>query len=341
MSIEFERLLPGKLEGELLSDLLRKYTFGDESVVVGARYGEDATVIEVGDRYLVAKTDPITFTSDRIGVWAVHVNANDILCMGAVPKWFLATILLSEHHSSRHSVEKIFSDISATCRAQKIAFCGGHTEITVDLNRPILVGQMLGEVTRECLVRKTNARRGDHILLVNEIPIETTAILAFEYADELAKAYSVDFVERCQSMLENPGISVRRAVETVLGAGAVHALHDPTEGGLCSALHELASASDLGVEIHFSEIPLLPEGKLLCDHYQLDPLGCIASGSLLAIVPSGGTENAVAACHNHGLVAADIGVMTAPEQGRILHLNRRQLPLPIYPRDEILKLTGI
>jgi hydrogenase maturation factor len=86
----------GKLRAELLERLLGKYAAESARVVVGPRVGEDAAVIDMGDRYLVATTDPITFASDEIGWYALHVNANDLAVRGARPLWFLATVLLPE-----------------------------------------------------------------------------------------------------------------------------------------------------------------------------------------------------------------------------------------------------
>ena len=81
----------GKLPSAELARLLTKYTPNDPRVVISGSVGEDAAVIDIGDRYLVAKTDPITFATDEIGWYAVHVNANDIACTGASPRWFLVT----------------------------------------------------------------------------------------------------------------------------------------------------------------------------------------------------------------------------------------------------------
>ncbi|MBC8249317.1 MAG: hydrogenase expression/formation protein, partial [Anaerolineales bacterium] len=77
----------GKLEMDYLEQVLARYTQVNERVVVGAAVGEDATVIDFGDRYLVAKTDPITFATEEIGWYAVNVNANDVAATGAIPRW--------------------------------------------------------------------------------------------------------------------------------------------------------------------------------------------------------------------------------------------------------------
>mgnify|MGYP002526969951 CR=1 FL=1 len=65
--------------------MLQTYASGtDDRVLVGPGVGQDAAVISFGAQVLVAKTDPITFATDQIGWYAVHINANDIAAMGAV-----------------------------------------------------------------------------------------------------------------------------------------------------------------------------------------------------------------------------------------------------------------
>ena len=139
----------GKLPVHLLRSLIGRHTSSDPRVVVGPGVGEDAAVIDMGDRLLVAKTDPVTFATDEIGWYAVHVNANDIACCGATPQWFLATLWLPEHSTTAELIESIFAQVSDACRALGVSLCGGHTEITYGLDRPIVVGQMLGEADRD------------------------------------------------------------------------------------------------------------------------------------------------------------------------------------------------
>ncbi|MGD8735387.1 MAG: AIR synthase related protein, partial [Anaerolineae bacterium] len=86
----------GKLPMELLDALLTRYGGHDERLVVGPRVGEDAAVLDMGQRYLVVKSDPITFATDEIGWYVVHINANDLATTGAKPRWMLLTLLLPE-----------------------------------------------------------------------------------------------------------------------------------------------------------------------------------------------------------------------------------------------------
>ncbi|UCC65859.1 MAG: hypothetical protein JSV36_22485, partial [Anaerolineae bacterium] len=222
----------GKLPHEQLAHLLERYATDDPHLLVGPGLGEDATVIDLGhdfgDRLLVAKTDPITFASDEIGWYAVNVNANDVACMGATPRWFLATLLLPEGRTDDALVERIFGQIGRACAALGISLAGGHTEITYGLDRPIVVGHMLGEVARDRLVTTSGAQVGDVLLLTKGIAVEATAIIAREKAEELAGRFSAGFLARCQSFLRDPGISVVRDAQAALAAGRVHAMHDPT-----------------------------------------------------------------------------------------------------------------
>src|SRR3990167_1722050 len=102
----------GKLPLAVLKRFLDKYTIIDKSVIVGPDIGLDAAVIEFGNRYLLAKTDPITFVSEDIGLYTININANDIAAMGGIKKWFLATILLPAGKADIKMAETIFSQLS-------------------------------------------------------------------------------------------------------------------------------------------------------------------------------------------------------------------------------------
>ncbi len=147
---------------------------------MGPRIGEDTAAIDMGDKALVVTTDPITFATDEIGYYSVVVNANDIATTGAQPRWFTASILLPEKGTDRALVDRIFRQIHKACREFGISLIGGHTEITHGLDRPILVGQMMGEVRKEELVTTDGAKAGDEVLLSKGICIEGTSIIARE-----------------------------------------------------------------------------------------------------------------------------------------------------------------
>jgi hydrogenase maturation factor len=307
-------------------------------VVLGPRFGEDAAVIDLGNKYLVAKTDPITFTSERIGWYAVNINANDLATLGARPLWFLATLLLPEKATSLPMVRSIFGDTLRACQELGVTLCGGHTEITVGLERPIVVGQMLGEVNKSKLVRKESQRPGDFVLLTRGIAIEGTAILAKEKRLTLARKVPRKTLRRAQNLLFHPGISVVQDAMLAQRHGEIHAMHDPTEGGLASGLYELAKAGGVGLRIWRDKVPILEETRSFSEILGFDPFALIASGALLVVASANSTPNLLRAFLRHGVRADIIGEVREATEGIKVVEDGRQRPLQVPARDEIARL---
>jgi len=307
-------------------------------VVLGPRFGEDAAVIDMGDKYLVAKTDPITFTSERIGWYAVNINANDVAAAGARPLWFLATLLLPETSTSLPLVRNIFQDTLRACADLGVTLCGGHTEITRGLDRPILVGQMLGEVVKSKLVRKESQRPGDVVLLTGGIAIEGTAILAREKRQALGRELPRKILRQARRLLFRPGISVVRDALLAQRRGEIHAMHDPTEGGLTSGLYELAKAGGVGLRVYKEKVPILEETRLFSEILGFDPFALIASGSLLVVATAESAPTLLRAYRRRNVTAAIIGEVREAADGVLWVENGRTKPLRIPERDEIARL---
>lgn len=332
-------LATGKLPAGLLASLLARLPRTDPRVVLGPGIGQDAAVLDMGDRYLVAKTDPITFATEEIGAYAVNVNANDVACMGARPQWYMASVLLPAGRADAALAESLFEQIRSACAGLNVALIGGHTEVTHDLARPIVVGAMLGEVAKDKLVTSRGARVGDIVLLTKAVPLEGTALIAREKAEDLhALGFSSELIERARDLLHQPGISVVREALLAADAGLATAMHDPTEGGLATGLAELAQAAGAGLRIDERAIPLLKEGLDLCAAYHLDPLGVIASGSLLITARRDRANELVKLIEGSGIQCAAIGELIPAEQGLTLSRGELRRPLPRFPADEIAKL---
>jgi len=333
-------ILPvGKLPADVLARLLASCAPADPRVIVGPRVGEDAAVLDMGDRYLVAKSDPITFAADAIGWYAVHVNANDVVCAGGTPRWFLMTLLLPERAATAALAEAVFGQVRAACREVGAELVGGHTEISAGLDRPILVGAMLGEVAKAALVQTAGARPGDHLLLTKGIAIEGMAVLARERAEALrAAGVAEEVLARAREYLRRPGISVVPDARVVAAAARPHALHDPTEGGLATGLHELAEAAAVGLRVDGDAIPVLPECEVMCAALGLDPLGTLASGALLIAAAPGEAGRIAGALAAAGIACARIAEVLPAAAGRTLVEAGRPRPLPTFPRDEVARL---
>ena len=329
----------GKLPPDLLQAVLDKHVAHDPRVIVGPRLGEDAAVIDLGDRYLVAAADPITFATDDLGWYALHVNANDVVVRGATPRWFLATVLLPAGATDDDRVRTLFAQLGEACEALEVALVGGHTEVTAGIDRPLVAGTMLGEVAKDKLVTTGGARVGDAIVLTKGVPLEGAAIIAREReAALLARGVRPAVIRKARAFLRTPGISVRPEAEIACEIATVHAMHDPTEGGIATALHELATAAGVGLRIDHDRIMVLPEGRTLCDAFGLDVLGTIASGALLLTLAPPEAGLVLHALARESIDCHFIGQVVPAEQGVMLVEGTRQWPLPTFARDEIARL---
>jgi hydrogenase maturation factor len=130
----------GKLPPELLARLLAAAPVADPRVLVGPGVGLDCAVIDLGERLLVCKSDPVTFATEQLGDYLVQLNANDLATTGATPSWLLVALLLPENAADDAMAERLMGQIGAACRELGIALVGGHTEITYGLDRPVAVG---------------------------------------------------------------------------------------------------------------------------------------------------------------------------------------------------------
>jgi len=328
----------GKLSPDILRRLLAAARCQDARVVVGPAIGEDAAVLAVGDKLLVASVDPITFATDLIGWYAVHVNANDVAVMGARPAWFLATLLLPED-APPSLAEEIFEGTLSACRELDVCLVGGHTEVTHGLGRPLVVGAMLGEADR--VVRSSDARAGDHLILTKGVAVEGTALLAREAADRLrARGVDGDTIERARGLLFDPGISVVKEALLACRAAPVHAMHDPTEGGLATAVHELAEAAGLGAVVRAQDVAVLPETEAICRSLALDPLGLLASGSLLIAVAPEDCDRVVGALNGAGIKAACVGALFSDREVAIIDEKGGETALARFDRDELARFLA-
>lgn len=331
----------GKLKHEYLSKLLSNLEINDKRVVLGSKIGEDAAVIDIpGNNYLVAKTDPITFATDQIGYYVVNVNVNDVVCTGAKPKWFQATILLPQKTTTNRLIENIFKDIHNTCKSMGIAVIGGHTEITPKIDRPMVIGSLLGEVEKEKLVRTSGAEPGDAIILTKGIFIEGTSIISREKGSELKdKGFNSDFIEKCKNYLYEPGISVFKEALLANKNFKIKSFHDPTEGGLATGLAEMAIASNTGIIIERSKVDILPEPSILSKIFDLDPMGTISSGSLLIAIDDEKSHELIDLLTNNKIHAKKIGNFVIRENGLMIKENNGKLnPLSYSETDEITKI---
>lgn len=327
----------GKLPNDLLAECLEDLVFDDPSVLIRPRVGEDTAAVDVrGEETLVIKSDPITFVAENIGYYTVLINANDIATSGAQPRWFMSTLLFPLG-TTPMEIRQIMSDMSEVCRTWGIALCGGHTEITDAVIRPVVSGMLIGTVAAGALIKKQNLKPGDQVILTKTAAVEGTAIIAQEFLERLRRGgMSDDDITKCLEL--RACISILDEARIASESPGVHAMHDVTEGGLATAVAELRQAGGCGIEIQMEEIPIDPRTERICRLLSLNPLGLIGSGSLLIGCDPDHTRNLISRIENSGIQASLIGKVT--EKNSSVTAIKRGAPAP-WPQFEVDEITRL
>jgi hydrogenase expression/formation protein HypE len=327
----------GKLPNHLLRDFLNQFVFDDPSVLINPCVGEDIAAVDVQSKeVLVLKSDPITFATDSIGQYAVLVNANDIATSGAIPQWFLTTLFFPSG-TTASQIRFVFDELKSFCRRWGITLCGGHTEITDAVTRPIIAGMMAGTVSKQDLIDKRNMAEGDRVFLTKKVAVEGTAIIAREFAERLKKiGMAQKEIDHCKRFLDN--ISVIAEAKIAAAMKGTSAMHDVTEGGLATALEELSFAGNHKIKVFTDHIHIFPETQKICNLFKIDPLGLIGSGSLLICCRRQDCDKLVDGIRAAGIEIGCIGEVMDSGQGIIALKGKARVPWPTFEVDEITKL---
>jgi hydrogenase expression/formation protein HypE len=327
------RLPIGKLPAALLRKVLEAGPPPPAELLLPPRIGEDAGVISLRDGALVVAADPITLTERGIGAHAVVINANDVAVMGTRPRWFLAVILLPVG-TTEADVRSLFKDMYAALARVGVALVGGHTEVTVAVTQPVVIGQMMGYREDGRFVKTGSVQDGDVILQIGAAPIEGAAVLANE-AQGGMEGLEPDVLELARAAIEKPGISVVEPALRAAELGAT-ALHDPTEGGLSVGLHELAEASRLAVVVEPDAVIWFEPGRRVAEALGADPWGVLASGALLAAFPQALANEAARVLLAEGHQVAAIG-HAKKGQGVVFADGA---PLHRFEQDEVARVQS-
>jgi len=327
----------GKLPNDLLREFLNQFDFQDPSILINPGIGEDTAAVDVeSEEVLVLKSDPITFATDAIGQYAVLINANDIATSGATPRWLLTTLLFP-CGVTPSEIHKVIKELKDFCRHWQITLCGGHTEITDAVTRPVVTGMMAGTVARHKLIDKRNMAPGDRVLLTKSVAAEGTAIIAREFGERLAElGLAESEIERCREFLVD--ISIIPEAQIAAQSSATSAMHDVTEGGLATALEELSLAGGHRIKIDMDAIPVFAETRKICRLLGIQPLGLIGSGSLLICCRASGCDSLMQTIRSSSIEISCIGKVMEIGQGIRATKKGQPIDWPQFEVDEITQL---
>ena len=325
--------MTGKLGPDALAEVLAATGADDAAVEVGAAYGEDAAAIGLSgaSETLVVAADPLSLAADAVGELAVHVACNDVAASGADPRWLTHTLFLPDADAARRRT--VIEQVDATARDLGVAIVGGHTEVLPSLDRPLCSMTALGTTDR--FVSSGGAEPGDRLLLTKGAGIEATAILASDFREACAEAgVATETLDAAAAFLDD--VSVVPDAAAVRDAAT--AMHDPTEGGLLTALVETASASGTELAVERERVPVRPETRACCDALDVDPLATFGSGALLAAVPPKRVDDALDSLADADIDAAVIGDVRAADERDAGSVRLDGDRIDEAPRDELYPL---
>ncbi len=333
-----KRLPEGKIPPRVLRELLERLGEG-AGLEVGPALGEDAAVATAGSEpRLVLAADPITFPTADPGWHAAVVNANDVAATGGECRFFLAQVLLPPG-TTEARIAEIADGLRRGCEEVGAVPAGGHTEITAAVGREVIAGTMVGVATAERVKATGGAREGDMLVVTKGVAIEATAIVAAEREDEVRRVFGEEFQRRAAAFLTDPGISVVEEARIAAGMLEVHAMHDVTEGGIATAVREMADAAGLGAILAEAEVPRFYESKRLMTHFGLDILGAIGSGALLIACAEPETGELLDRLQGAGTPGHVIGRFLRRSSGIQLARGSVRRDLPVFDADELTRLA--
>ncbi len=301
----------GKLDSELLKEIVfNNLKTKREEVLVRPGIGEDCAVVDYGEYACVISTDPITGAASEVGRLAVHINCNDIASNGVEPLGLMLTILAPEG-TTKEEIELIIQQASQEADQLGVEIIGGHTEITNAVNRVVISGTAIGKQEKSKIIKSAGAQVGDSIIMTKSAGLEGAGIIAYDKHDELKTVMTGDEIQTAQALLDQVSV-VREGV--IAGKYAVTSMHDVTEGGILGALWEVCEASKVGCRVQREAIRVENVTVKISEHYNIDPLKLISSGSMLITMKMNKKDALLKAFEASGIEACEIGVVTVSDK---------------------------
>jgi hydrogenase expression/formation protein HypE len=301
----------GKLSSELVEHLFLPAFRNTALAGLG-----DAALLQLPSGRLAFSTDsfvvrPLFFPGGSIGDLAVNGTVNDLAVSGARPLYLGAGFILEEGFPLAH-LARIVDCMAAAARNAGVAIVTGDTKVVEKghgdgcyINTAGIGARIDGADVAVSL-----ARPGDSILISGFIGDHGMAIMSVREGLEFETAIQSD----CAPLHE-----MTAAIFQTVGA-AVHAMRDPTRGGLASTLNEIAQASAVGIAIDETTVPVRPEVQSACELLGLDPIYVANEGKLVAIVESAAAQAVLEIMRRHpkGRDAAIVGRVTSDHGGLVV-----------------------
>ncbi|MBY9000078.1 MAG: hydrogenase expression/formation protein HypE [Candidatus Heimdallarchaeota archaeon] len=313
--IELNHGAGGSLMDIFLSSLINIYKNKSVEGGIGADEQDDGATIQISkDSILIVSSDshtvePIFFPGGDLGLLAATGTINDVVMMGGKPIAITCAILIEE--GTRYSlIEKVISSFARTCDQNNVAVIAGDTKVLprgqVDCMYMSTTG--IGIRTSPNVIADNNVKVGDKIIITGSPGMHGASLIAGREGINLETDLKSDVAPLVSMLLP------------IAESGVVHAMKDPTRGGLGSALNEFASKSNVGLILEEDSIPVNPAVNGVCELLGLDMFSLSSEGmAILAVVPEKAEEVlATIQLHLSGKDARIIGEASDKYLGKVV-----------------------
>lgn len=300
----------GAMSGELIEHLFLPGFGAAASADLG-----DSAVVTVGGVRLAFSTDsfvvrPMFFPGGSIGDLAINGTVNDLAMSGATPLC-LSTAFILQEGTALADIDRIARSMGAAAQAAGVRLVTGDTKV-VDSGSGdgvYVTTTGIGVVPDGVDIGPRRAAVGDVVLISGDIGMHGIAVMSCRDGLEFGTTVASDTAP------------LHGLVAAMLGTGAdLHALRDPTRGGVAASLNEIARAAGVGIDLVERDLPIPPEVRDACSLLGLDPLQVANEGKLVAFVPSASADDVLAAmrAHPYGAGARRIGVCVPEHAGMVV-----------------------
>ncbi len=241
---------------------------------------DDQAVFGLNGARLAFTTDsfvvkPIFFPGGDIGELAVNGTVNDLAMSGAQPLYLSAGFILEEGFSL-DDLTRVTHSMAEAAKCAGVQIITGDTKVVEKGHGDgVYINTAgIGAVPTGVNIAAANARAGDAILLSGAIGLHGIAILS----QREGLRFDAEIVSDCAPLND----LVARMLDVTRD---LHALRDPTRGGIASTLNEIAEAAHIGVEIDERAVPVPRDVAAACEMLGLDPFYVANEGKLVAFVP--------------------------------------------------------
>jgi len=276
------------------------------------RRGNDQAAFEVAAGRVVMSTDayvisPLFFPGGDIGSLAVHGTINDIAMAGAQPRYLAASFILEEGFPLA-DLRRIAESMGAAARGARVAVVTGDTKVVErgKADGVFISTTGIGVAPADFELSVERIRAGDQVILSGTLGDHGVAVMS--------RRHDLNFETAIES--DSAPLHELVAAMVAVAGGEIHAMRDPTRGGLAATLNELAQQAGVGFRLSEGRIPIKSEVEAACELLGLDPLYVANEGKLIACVAPEAAEAVLAAMRIHplGRDAAIIGEAVHDEQ---------------------------